>query len=58
LTQDTAPEVRDWATFALGTQIDLDTSEIRDALAARLNDPDEVTRAEAATGLSRRGLKC
>jgi HEAT repeat protein len=58
LTQDTEPEVRDWATFALGTQIDLDTSEIRDALAARLNDPDEVTRAEAATGLSRRGLKC
>jgi HEAT repeat protein len=58
LTKDPEPEVRDWATFALGTQIDLDTSEIREALAARLDDDDEDTRAEAIAGLSRRGVKC
>ncbi|WP_159810398.1 HEAT repeat domain-containing protein [Cellulomonas citrea] len=55
LTSDVDPGVRDWATFALGTQSSLDSEEIRDALAARLDDEGGDTRFEAALGLARRG---
>lgn len=54
LTSDTHIEVRDWATFGLGTISEFDTPEIRSALLARLNDPDHVTRCEALVGLARR----
>ena len=47
--------VRDWATFALGTLAEADAEELRDALAARLDDPDEDTRLEAVHGLAVRG---
>jgi HEAT repeat protein len=54
LSADSAGGVRDWATFALGVQIDRDTPEVRDALAARLDDSDVDARAEAIRGLARR----
>src|SRR3954453_1975798 len=44
LSGDDSAEVRDWATFALGTLADHDSPRLREALAARLEDPDEDTR--------------
>lgn len=55
LSRDPAPDVRDWATFGLGTQIERDDSQVRDALVARLNDPDDDTRGEVLRGLAARG---
>lgn len=54
LSRDENELVRDWATFGLGTQIDVDTPEVRAALLARVSDEDEVTRGEALVGLARR----
>jgi HEAT repeat protein len=55
LTHDEEPTVRDWATFGLGQQVDVDTPLLRSALVERLSDPDDDTRAEALIGLARRG---
>jgi HEAT repeat protein len=54
LTADEDQQVRDWACFGLGTQMGADSQEVRDALAARLDDPHDDTRAEAFMGLARR----
>ena len=54
LSSDDAAPVRDWATFALGTLADRDSPALREALAARLEDPDEDTRLEAVHGLALR----
>ncbi|HEY1479239.1 MAG TPA: HEAT repeat domain-containing protein, partial [Gaiellales bacterium] len=55
LTRDPDDDVRNWATSVLGLQLAADGDAIRDALAARLDDPSLATRAEAAAGLAARG---
>jgi methionyl-tRNA formyltransferase len=52
LSADEDPEIRDWATFSLGTLAQADTPDLREALAARLEDEDEEVRVEAVLGLS------
>jgi HEAT repeat protein len=54
LMQDADEDVRDWATFGLGVQGDLDSDEIREALHQRLTDPFRNVREEALAGLSKR----
>ncbi|MCC6981615.1 MAG: HEAT repeat domain-containing protein [Candidatus Melainabacteria bacterium] len=59
LSRDPATEVRNQATFALGSMIDLNTKEIRDALYARLTDDDPEIRGEAMLGLAiRKDIRC
>lgn len=55
LTRDADLRVRDHATLALGQQWrEIDTPELREALAARLDDIDRGTRSEALVGLAYR----
>jgi HEAT repeat protein len=54
LSRDDDEDVRDWATFGIGSLVDADTAEIRSALAARISDARAETRGEALVGLARR----
>jgi HEAT repeat protein len=54
LSSDQQSDVRDWATFYLGSELLTDSEDIRSALLARLTDPDMDTRAEAMAGLAMR----
>jgi len=57
LSADVDMEVRDWATFALGSQTNLDSPQIREALYRRVIDPNDAGDApgEGLVGLARRG---
>lgn len=52
LSTDICAKVRDWATFGLGSMTEQDTPAIRQALIARLDDPDIIVRGEALVGLA------
>jgi HEAT repeat protein len=54
LMQDRDADVRNWATFGIGQQCDVDTDQIRGALASALSDDDDVVRCEGVIGLARR----
>lgn len=54
LSQDRAAEVRDWATFGLAlVASEMDSPELRQALAERAEDEDFETRGEALIGLAK-----
>jgi HEAT repeat protein len=54
LSDDPDPQVRDWATFGIGSLLEVDSQEIRHALIRRLDDPEGDTAGEALVGLARR----
>jgi HEAT repeat protein len=51
LMRDSDPDVRDWTTFGIGSQIEADGPEIRAALWERTADLVAIVRAEALSGL-------
>ncbi|MGK0190002.1 MAG: hypothetical protein ACI9R3_005821 [Verrucomicrobiales bacterium] len=55
LAADDDYDVRNWSVFGLGTEIDSDSSAIREALRDSLGDSDHEIRGEALLGLARRG---
>lgn len=55
LSRDEDDDVRNWATFGLGTQSDRRDERVCDALAERIDDPHEETRGEAWVGLAEKG---
>jgi hypothetical protein len=54
LSSDTDEHVRDWATFGLASQTEVDTPELRAALLARTNENNGEIRGEALVGLANR----
>ncbi|MDP3499203.1 MAG: HEAT repeat domain-containing protein [Myxococcales bacterium] len=55
LSGDPDENVRNWATFALGSQLEqVDRPSLRDALVARLEETDRELRGEALLGLALR----
>lgn len=54
LSTDVDYDVRNWATFGLGSMCDIDTEELRKALFERLSEDDHEIRGEALVGLAKR----
>jgi HEAT repeat protein len=54
LASDPDDDVRNWATFGLGSLQEADTPEIRELLCKNLQDRDDEVRGEALVGLSER----
>lgn len=55
LSRDDVDDIRDWATFGLGSILEIDTPAVRQALADRLDDEKFDTACEALVGLAERG---
>lgn len=53
LSGDVDTEIRNWATFALGSLSSADTPSLRAALLARSSEEDDELRGEAILGLAR-----
>ncbi|WP_445720816.1 hypothetical protein [Flavobacterium sp.] len=56
LSNDKNSDVRDWATFGIGTQIEENNENIQNALWKRINDKDIDTKNEAIVGLAKRNV--
>ena len=54
LSTDKLSHIRDWATLGIGSQIEDDSVEIRNALWKRINDKHQDTKLEAIAGLAKR----
>lgn len=54
LSYDKLSHIRNWATFGLGTQIESNNKNIREALWKRVNDKHQETKLEAIVGLAKR----
>lgn len=54
LCEDEDAEVRNWATFGLGVQSEVDDVEVRDLLRRRLAEDDMEIRGEALVALAKR----
>lgn len=54
LSSDKLSHIRNWATFGLGTQIERNNTNIREALWERVNDKHQETKLEAIVGLAKR----
>ena len=52
LAKDDSDAVRDWATFGIGSMLEVDNPKVRDLLWANLQDNDEDVRGEALVGLA------
>lgn len=53
-SSDKINQIRNWATFGLGTLLTIDNERIRTALWNRVNDKHQETRLEAIIGLANR----
>ena len=54
LSSDKDSDIRNWATFGIGRQLENDTEDIRNALWNRINDSNFETKSEAIVGLANR----
>jgi HEAT repeat protein len=54
LSKDPVDDVRDWATFGLGSQVSISTNEIIQALIERVNEQNLAVASEAIIGLAKR----
>jgi len=54
LSEDRRTYIRNWATFGIGTQLEIDNSDIRKCLWKRVYDKHQDTKLEAIYGLAKR----